>query len=131
MWHATKTITSRELDKVVVVLGVLLLKVSEAIVRSGERLPAGRKLAGKSALEVNSVSVPLEIFVQRKSFAVTATDLTPEGTNVCSGVLSVASISGNSISKQYMVLLKVAGARENFGTRWTRELLVLLMAFSS
>lgn len=96
---------------------MLLFKVPEAIIRSGKRLAAGRKRAGEGTLEVNGVYVPLEILVQSKSFAGTAADLAPEGTDVYSGVLSVARISDDSRSKRSMVLLEVARARENFGAR--------------
>jgi len=67
---------------------VLLLEVSEAIIRSGKCLPTRRKMTCICALEVNCVYVAFEIFVQSKSLGVgTTSDSAPECTVVCSGVL--------------------------------------------
>ena len=68
---------------------MLLLKVSETIVRPGKRLSIGGMMAGKCALEVNGVYITSEIFVQSKILGVCAAGYVAfEATIVCSGVLS-------------------------------------------
>ena len=69
---------------------MLLLKVPEAIIRSGKCLPTRWEKAGKRALEVNGVDVTSEILVQSKSLRIGAASyIASRGAVVCSGVLSV------------------------------------------
>jgi hypothetical protein len=71
-------------------IGVLLLEMPEAIIRSGKCLLTRWERAGKRALEVNSVDVTSEILVQSKSLRIGAASyVASEGAVVCSGVLSV------------------------------------------
>ena len=71
-------------------IGVLLLKVPEAIIRSGKCLLTRWKMAGKRAFEVNGFGVTSEILVQSKSLHIGAASyFASEDAVVCSGVLSV------------------------------------------
>ncbi len=78
------------------ILGVLLLKVSQAVIGSGKRLSTRREVTSECALEVDSVDVSSEVFVKSEALGVgAASNIALEGSVVCSGVLS-AEISVNS-----------------------------------
>jgi hypothetical protein len=70
------------------ILDVLLLEMSQAVIRSGKSLSTRREMASECALEVDSVDVSSEVFVKSEALGVgAASNMALEGSVVCSGVL--------------------------------------------
>jgi hypothetical protein len=76
---------------------MLLLEMSEAIIRSRKCLSTRSKMASEGGSEVDGVDVSPEILMQTKASSIgAAVDAAPEGTLVCPAVLPIGAISDYS-----------------------------------
>jgi hypothetical protein len=79
------------------VLDVLLLEMSDAIIRSRKCLSTRSKIASEGGSEVDGVEVSPEIFVQTKALSIgAAVDAAHESTIVFSTVFPIGVISDDS-----------------------------------